>query len=170
MIKPDKILCDIIATDMGLDPTRVVAYNQNWKSPKDDDIYIIVAGGPESIIGSNNKFAPADPTAEPPTVDREIKTVVTSAKHNVEITSRSTDAKYRKAEILAAIDSVYSQQKQEENQIKIFRTNQILDLSFIEGRSALHRYQVPVIINSVKRYEKPITTYDKFQKPETLAG
>lgn len=169
MIKPDIILCDIIATDMGLDPTRVVVYNQNWKSPKDDDIYIVVAEGSSRIIGNTNRFEPADPGAEPPTVDREVKCVSVSTTYNVEITSRNTDAKYRKSEILAAIGSDYSEQKQELNQMRIFRTNQILDLSFIEGRSALHRYQIPVIINSVQVHENPIITYDKFQETQVLA-
>ena len=163
MIKPDIILCDIIATDMSIDSTRVVVYNQNWKSPKDDDIYIVVSEGPSRIIANTNRFFPADPQAQPPTVDREVKRVSTSTTYNIEITSRNTDAKYRKSEVLAAIGSDYSEQQQELNQIRIFRTNQILDLSFIEGRSALNRYRIPVIINSVQVYEKSIATYDKFQ-------
>lgn len=161
MIKPDIILCGIIATDMSLDPTRVVVYNQNWKSPKDDDIYIVVSGGPERIIGNTNRF---DPDSE-----QEVKRVSVSATYNIEITSRNTDAKYRKAEVLAAIGSDYSEQAQESNQIRIFRTNQITDLSFIDGRSALNRYQIPVIINSVQIYEKAIEFYDKFQETEILA-
>lgn len=161
MIKPDIILCDIIATDMGLDPTRVVVYNQNWKSPKDDDIYVVVTEGPSRIIGNTNRFDSDN--------DQEVKSVSGSTTYNIEITSRNTDAKYRKLEVLAAIGSDYSEQKQEENQIRIFRTNQITDLSFIDGRSALHRYQIPVIINSVQTYEKQIAVYDKFQETEILA-
>ena len=161
MIKPDIILCDIIATDMGLDPTRVVVYNQNWKSPKDERIYIVISEGPEHIIGNTNRFDHVG--------DNEIKKVAVSAIYNVEITSKNTDAKYRRTEVLAAINSDYSEQQQELNQIRIFRTNRIIPLSFIDGRSALHRYQIPVIINSVQIYEKAITVYDKFQEPEVLA-
>jgi len=161
MIKPDIILCDIIATDMVLDPDRVVVYNQNYKAPKDDEIYIVVAEGPSRIIANTNRFDPD--------TDQEKKRVSVSTTYNVEITSRNTDAKYRKAEILAAIDSDYSEQKQELNHIRIFRTSQINDLSFIEGRSALHRYQIPVIINSVQVFEKTIIPFDKFQANEILA-
>ncbi len=158
MIKPDIILCDIIATDMSLDAERVVVYNQNWKSPKDDDIYIIVSEGTSKVIANTNRF---DPDTE-----KEIKRVSVSTTYNIEITSRNTDAKYRKAEVLAALGSNYSEQKQEENHIRIFRTNQILDLSFVDGRSALSRYQIPVIINSVQTYEKAITYFDKLQTPD----
>lgn len=160
MIKPDIILCDIIATDMSLDADRVVVYNQNFKSPKDDEIYIIVAEGPSRVIANTNRFDPSS--------DQEKKRVSISTTYNIEITSRNTDAKYRWPEILAAINSDYSEQKQELNQIRIFRTNQVNDLSFIEGRSALHRYQIPVIINSVQVYEKAIIPFDKFQDNEIV--
>jgi len=166
MIKPDIILCDIISTDMEIDPTRVVVYNQNFKPPKDDDIYIVVSEGISRIIGNTNRFEPADSEAEPPTVDREVKSVSKATEYNIEITSKNTDAKYRKEEILMAITSDYSQQKQEENQIKVSRTSQISDLSFIEGGSSLHRYRITVIINSVNIKEKAITPIDKFQTPQ----
>jgi hypothetical protein len=160
MIKPDIILCDILSIDMGLDAERVVVYNQNFKAPKDDDIYIVVSQGPMRPIGNNNRFDFEN--------DKEIKKVSIFTTYNIEITSKNTDAKYRAPEVLAAIGSTYSEQKQELNHIRIFRTAQILDLSFIEGRSALHRYQIPVIINSVQIYEKSISIYDKFQEPSVL--
>lgn len=160
MIKPDIILCGIIATDMSLDASRVVVYNQNWKSPQDDNIYIVVSNGTDRIIGNTNRFDDQN--------NKEIKKVAVFAGYNIEITSRNTDAKYRKFEVLAAINSDYSEQQQETNQIRIFRTNQILDISFIDGRSALHRYQIPVIINSVQIYEKTIVPFDKFQETEIL--
>jgi len=166
MIKPDIILCDIIADEMELDPSRVVVYDQNFKPPTDADIYVIVAFSSSKTIGSNNKFIPADPTAEPPTEDREIKSISRSETYNVEITSKNTDAKYRYDEIVMALTSTFSEQKQEENNIRIFRTGTPLDLSFIEGGSSLHRYRIPVIINSVKIKEKTIITYDKFQTPQ----
>lgn len=162
MIKPDIILCDIISTDMALEPSRIVVYNQNWKSPQDDDIYIVVSEGTSKIIGNTNRFDYKN--------EREVKRVSISTTYNIEITSRNTDAKYRKAEVLVAIASDYSEQQQELNQIRIFRTNQILDLSFIDGRSALHRYRIPVVINSVRIYEKDIVPFEKFQVPEILVG
>lgn len=158
MIKPDIILCDIISNDMGISADRVVVSNQNWKPPKDDGIYIIVSEGQSRIIGNTNRFDPDS--------DEEIKKVSKSTTYNVEITSKNTDAKYRKEEILMAIGSNYSEQKQEENQIRIFRTSQILDLSFIEGGSSLHRYQIPIIINSVIIKDRVTDYFDKFQTPQ----
>ena len=161
MIKPDIILCDIIANELSLSASRVVVYNQNFVSPKDDDIYIVVSEGPTRIISSSNRFDFAN--------DKEVKKVSISTTYNIEITSKNTDAKYRAPEVVAALESVYCEQKQEENQIRIFRTSQITDLSFIDGRSALHRYQIPVIINSVQTYEKSINSYNQIQEPSILA-
>lgn len=160
MIRPDILLCGIIATELGLDASRVVVYNQNWKSPKDDNIYIVVSERMSRIIGSTNRFDIA--------TNREDKRVSVSTTYNIEITSRNTDAKYRKNEVIAALTSNYSERIQEENEMRIFRTNQITDLSFIDGRSALHRYQIPVIINSVHKYEREVDFYDKYQNIETL--
>lgn len=161
MIKPDIILCGIITTELSLSADRVVVYDQNFKAPKDDAIYIVVSKGPTRIIGNTNRFDHVN--------DKEIKCVSISTTYNIEITSRNTDAKYRAPEVVSALDSVYSEQKQEENEIRIFRTNQITDLSFVEGRSALHRYQIPVIINSVQRYEKTISSFNQFPGPEIIA-
>ena len=160
MNNPSIILCDIISTEMEIDPSRVVISNQNWKSPKDDDLYVVVSESTSKVIGSNIRFDSDN--------DKEIKTLSISATYNVEITSKNTDAKTRKEEIVAALTSGYSQTQQEDNQIRIFRTSQILNLSFIDGRSSLNRYQIPVVINYVRKYEKSITPLDKFQANNIL--
>jgi hypothetical protein len=156
--EPDIILCDIITEELSLDADRVVVYDQNFKAPKDDAIYVIIALQQSKIIGSTNRYDPE--------TDKEKKCVSLSQRYNVEITSRNRTAQTRYPEIVAALTSTYSQQQQEENQIKIFRAGDVLDLSFIEASSALHRYRIPVIINSVKTYEKEITPFEYFPDPE----
>jgi len=157
-MEPDIILADILTEELSLDPTRVVVYDQNFIPPKDDLIYIIIALQTPRVIGSNNRFDPDN--------DKEIKTISLSETYNIEITSKNRNALLRYPEVVTALTSTYSQQKQEENQIAIFRTLQVMDLSFIEGGSSLHRYRIPVIINSTRIIEKVITPIDKFQSPE----
>lgn len=161
----DLILADIISTDMSLDPDRVVVYDQNFKAPKDQDIYVTIALQTSRIIGSNNRFAPAE-DGPPAKNDREIKYISLSEIYNIEITSKNRDALTRYPAVVMALTSDYSEQMQEENQIRIFRTGQVLDLSAIEGTSSLHRYRIPVIINSTQVLEKDITTYNSFQVPQ----
>lgn len=157
-MEPDLILADIIATEMSLDSDRVVVYDENFKPPKDQDIYIVISLQSSRIIGSNNRFNP--------TTEEEEQYVSVSETYNVEITSKNRDALNSRFGVNFAIKSTYSQQKQEEHQIRIFRTNTNIDLSFIEGTSSLHRYRIPVIINSTKLSDKSIDFYDKFQAIE----
>ena len=154
------ILCDIISNFMGLDPARVVVYAQNFKAPKDQNIYIVVALSSTRPIGVVNKFDPDN--------NKEILSASLSETYNIEITSKNTDAKTRRYEPNMAIISDYSEQKQELNQIKLFRSNTNLDLSAIEGTSSLHRYRIPVIINSVKIKENDIIPFEHFQTPQEV--
>jgi len=158
MIKPDIILCDILAHEMGLDASRVVVYDQNFKPPKDDDIYIIISFSYSHIIASTNRYNAL--------TGQEKKSVSKADSFNVEIASKNTDAKYRKEEIIMALTSTYSEQKQEENQIKISRNSRILDLSYIDGGSSLHRYRIPVIINSMSTKNDIVEYFDKYRTPE----
>ena len=157
-MESDLILADIIATEMSLSSARVVVYDQNFIPPKDQDIYITIAFQSGRIIGNNNRFNPD--------TEEEEQYISVSETYNLEMTSKNRDALTRRYEPNMAIGSTYSQQKQEENQVRIFRTNQNIDLSFIEGGSSLHRYRIPVIINSTKIKSKTIDYYDNFQAVE----
>lgn len=157
-MEPDLILADIIATEMSLDADRVVVYDENFQPPKDKFIYIVIALQSSRIIGNNNRFNPD--------TEEEEQYISVSETYNVEITSKNRDALNNRFGVNFAIRSTYSQQKQEEHQIRIFRTNQNIDLSFIEGTTSLHRYRIPVIINSTKLSDKSIDVYDKFQAIE----
>ena len=160
---PEIVLCDAITEEMDLDDSRVVVYNQNYEPPKDHGIYITVSLQSRKIISSVNKFVPADAEAEPPTMDREVKTVSMASTYAVEVTSKDESALERNHEVIMALTSDYAQRAMESNNMRIFRTGQIMDLSFIEGSSSLHRYRIPVIIHHIERKEKEIVTYDKFQ-------
>lgn len=154
----DLILCDIITNELGIDPARVVVYNQNWEPPSDSDMYVVVVTGQFTALGVVNRFD-SD-------TDEEVKSVTGYTEIAVEITSKSREALERKEEIYMALVSGYSIRQQEDNQIKIFRSGDTLDLSFIEGASALHRFRIPVRISHVKTKRTAIEPLDKFRSPE----
>lgn len=158
MAEVDELIAGIILNETGLDADRIVLYNQNYNEPTDDNLFIIVATGQFYPLAVNNKFDPD--------TNQEIKTVTGYTVINVELTSRNRQALERKEEILQAIISTYSQQVQEENSIKIMRAGDILDLSAVEGASALHRFRVPLSVSSVKIKRTVITPIDKFRIPE----
>lgn len=158
--EPDLFLADILVHDMVLDPVRVVVYDENYEPPKDSGIYIIIMTAETKIIGSASIFDPATGTETPG--------VSCCQKLLVNITSKDRSALQRKEEIVMALTSSYSQSQQEAQQVRLSREGDIADLSFIEGSSALHRYQVPVKIFYNKTKTVGVDVIDGFPDPQIV--
>ena len=154
----DIILCDIIQNFTGIDASRIVVYNQNFKAPTDQGIFIVVSTGSTQIIAEVEKFD-SD-------TDEMVSTISMYTQLAVEITSQNRDALDRKHEIIMAINSVYSIRQQEDNNISIKRNGNFLDLSAVDGASSLHRFQIPVIISHMETKRTAIEPIDKFQAVE----
>ena len=161
-MEPDLILCDIIQTEMQVPANRIVVYSENYKAPNDQDIYIIVRKNPSRVIGSNRVFDF--------NTDEEIKSVILNETYDVEISSKNRTAQERYYEVIMALTSVYSQQQQEEHNIRIFRTMDVQDLTLIEGASSLRRYLIPVIIDRVEIKRTAITPYTAFPQTEVTVN
>ncbi len=95
MSEPDLNLCDNIETDIALSTSRVVVYDENFKPPKDQDIYITVALGSSKIIGNNNRFNPV--------TNEEEQSITVSETYHIEVTSKNRDALTRYYEVITAI-------------------------------------------------------------------
>ena len=161
-MEPDILLCDIIQTEMQIPANRIVVYSENYKAPNDQDIYIIVRKNPSRVIGSNRVFDF--------NTDEEIKSVVLNETYDIEISSKNRTAQERYYEVIMALTSVYSQQQQEEHNIRIFRTMDVQDLTLIEGASSLRRYLIPVIIDRVEIKRTAITPYTAFPQAEVTVN
>lgn len=159
-MEPDIILCDVLSTELGIDPTRVVVYNQNFVAPSDQNAYITVAYQSSRIVGSSNVFDPD--------TDEEVKSVTINESYNVEITSKNRTALSLYPGVITALTSEYSIRQQEDNNIRFSRTRDVQDLSFIEGASALHRMRIPVIVDRLVTRRTAITPIDKFPQPEVV--
>ncbi len=155
------VLCDIIQHELELPEERTVTYNQNFKAPNDEGMYVVVGLQSVNVIASNSRMNPD--------TGQNVQSVVTATNYWIDFTSKGSEAMERQAEVVAAVSSIYSEQRQEANHIQISRTSQILDLSFIEGPSALYRYRFNVIIKSVNTITKDIETFDKFPASEEVA-
>jgi hypothetical protein len=154
-MEKDIIIADIITNELQIDPTRVIVYGQNYDAPEDDFIYIVLKTVGTTIIGNNNRFD--QDTGE------ETKSVSSFIDIEIEITSKNRDAYERKEEVLMALTSQYSVQKQEENGFKLFRTNTINDLTFIEGGSSLYRFNIPIRCTDTKYKVLAIEYFDKLR-------
>lgn len=156
----DLILCDVITNELAISATRVVVYNQNWKAPTDDALFIVVKTVREKIIGSNNNFDPD--------TNEEVKTVSSFIFLDIEITSKDRSALERKEEVLMSLTSTYSRRQQEDNNTSMYRDPTIIDLSEIDGSSALHRFRIPVIMTQIKIKRTVISPIDKFKETEII--
>lgn len=136
----EQIIIDIIANEMAIDPARNIwVRDQNRKIPNDDGLYIIV-GMVDSIFMSSQTYLRQQATP-PPVTQYEVNEVALSENIQIDILSRSQAAILRRWEVIAALRSIYSQQKQEENSFKIFRQpRSFINASLPEGGSQLNRF------------------------------
>lgn len=160
MNEPATLLCDVIQTEMSLGNDRVKQYNQDFKAPKDVGLFIVISRGATKIISSKNEFIPGE-------TDVESKSVVQAEKYILEITSKDDSANLRLYEVIMSLTSTYSLQQQEENGVRLQRSGDPQDLSFVDGGSSLYRYQIPVTIFNVITKETEITTINKFPAVQT---
>jgi hypothetical protein len=158
MTDPDIIIADIIQTELALPPGRIVVGLENFSAPKDSDLYIIVMTAEARVIAGSVYFDPD--------TDKEIKEVLCSSVFNIEIVSRGRGAMTRKEEVVSSLKSSYALDVMEKEQCRITRTGQILDLSAVEGASALKRYRIPVNMMYKKTYEKGVNIFEAFPVEE----
>lgn len=154
----DLILADIITVCLEMNPKRVVVYGGNYKAPKDSDLYIVIKTRKSTPIGSKNVFN--ESTYE------ENQWLSSFVNLEIELTSKNRQAYERKEEIPMALKSVYSIQQQERYGFKLFRTRDIIDLTFIEGASSLYRFMIPVVATSLKNKNTSVEYFDKLRQEE----
>lgn len=158
--EPDQLLGDILTAFMGIPAGRIVMYDENWEPPKDKGLYIVIVMAEFKPIGVVSTFDP----------DTQTETMGVSCCQRllVNITSKDRSAIDRKEEVLMALTSTFSQQIQEAQQVRVTREGDPVDLSFIEGASALHRYQVPVKIFYNKIKTTGVSVIDGFPDPQIV--
>ena len=160
LVEPDIILADIITTELGIDPTRVVVSEDNYQAPTDDNLYIIIAPGNSKIIGSKKKFNPD--------TNKEIKSVVVSQQYNVELVSKNREALNSKEEVIMAITSDYATRQAELNNFQLYRNGDMLNLSSVEGSSSLRRWRIPLIMTYLIEKRETTIYYDKYRETEEV--
>lgn len=156
-----KLAIDLIRTilirEMSLDAERVNIYNQKWKIPATEGLFITVEyRGAPKIVSSRSTVV--DNGAD------MIEYQDLNVKENVVVGvfSRNTDALVQKENVLMSLSSVYSQQIQEANSFKIFTNLGIEDVSALEGAGILYRFDISAVIHAwYNRTTKP-DYYDSF--------
>lgn len=152
-----KLICQIIEHELAI-PGQVWIYNNKINIPNDEKLYVIVSFLNEKIIGNNLHY---ENNANGGL--NEITTVNTLASITIDILSRSTLARDRKAEVLMALFSTYSQQVQEANSFQIARNGfNITNVSEAEGPAIPNRYNLTFNVTYATSKTKQVEHYETF--------
>ena len=139
----EQVIIDILKERMNLLDDQIWVRSQNRKIPADTKLYIIVGMVSTSVNSSQTYIE--ERIIETRTKQVEINRVQTLENIQIDILSRSNDAITRRWEIIAALKSIYAQQKQEYNYFKICREPaSFLDTSSAEGSSQLNRFTITI--------------------------
>lgn len=132
-----QIYIQILRQEMGLKADRIWIRDQNRLIPQDKGLFVIV-GFVSGFTVSNVTFMEQQTETQ-----HQISQVQIRENIQIDIMSRSNEALERQWEIIAAMQSFYSQQLQELNNFKIFRIPQsFINSSFAEGGSLLNRFTI----------------------------
>lgn len=140
---PEQIFIDILKTQMNLANNQIWIRNQNYDIPDTDGLFIVVGMADSQVFSNVNT-----PISTESGMSQEIQ-IISRDNIQIDIFSRNTDAIFRRSEVLAALNSVYSQQKQEDNSFVIFRLpTSFTNTSSAEGGSNLNRFSIIISCHS----------------------
>jgi hypothetical protein len=152
----EEYIVDIIRKEMNLNQQNIWIHSQNRKiPPQSQELYVTVGCVDFLPISSKSRFDSNN--------DTEIQTVYGRASVQIDILSRSREARIRRAELLMALNSYYSKEIQDKYQFRIFELPQrFINTSSLEGGSEINRFSL--VIRAMISEDKVKTTsyYDTF--------
>ena len=160
----EEYIVDIIRTEMGLDQQHIWIQAQNRKiPPQSDNLYCVVGCVNFRPISSKSRFLTYTDT-EDKEHNEEEQIAYGRADVQIDLLSRSNEARERRAEVLMALNSFYSKNLQDKKQFKIFELpTTFMNTSDLQGGSDINRFtiRIPTMISESKI--KSTDYYDTFQ-------
>lgn len=153
---------------MQLETDQVVVYNQDWKIPSDDRLYITVGFLASRPYASGTSTAPDLTDPENPKL---VETVTINVRDllSIEIYSVSEEAVLRKNEVLMAMASTAAQQLCERLALKLGKIPDAFnDLSGVEGAARLNRYNLSIPCLYAESKTAIVEYFDKFTVPPAI--
>ena len=157
-----KVVADIIQSEMELGNDRVYLYNQKWRIPPDEGLFVVVGFLGAKAFGAKTEYE-NDPVTQELV---EVQSVNQQETYTVDLFSRDSSARQRKQEVILALNSTFAQQMQEQYTFKIANLPSTFnDVSALEATAILNRYQLVFNALVVYRKVKNVQFYDSFQIP-----
>lgn len=149
-------LVRIFAQEMTLAPEQVFLRDQNFKQPNDKRLYLSIGLMSAQVISNVTDMIDIPLGTATQTVQRS--KVVQREDVIVDVYSAGTEALFRHWEVVAALQSFFSQQVQESKQFKVFRIpRQFFNTSGAEGGSIINRYSIVIGCHVWYEKRKPLT-------------
>lgn len=159
--EPLKVIADIISSEMSLNPTRVIIYNEKINIPPDDGLWIVIGLLSVKTISIKSELIDDGAGGANEEQSASIEQII-----QIDIMSSSAAARIRQFEVLMALNSIYAQQQCELYNMKIARIPTAMnDTSSVENTKILNRYSITIIINAVYNKTKTNEFYDTLQEP-----
>lgn len=156
-----KTVCDIIKTGLSLQEDQIWIYNQKVNIPTDGRIYVVVSFDDEEVFAAN-----LHPKEKETGLDTDTGINV---KTNISINtfSAGTECIKRKYEIIGAMRSVYSLQKQEKLNMQIAKNPRVcMDASFATPTERLYSYHYEYSIMHVEKVSHEVDYYNDFSRAD----
>lgn len=160
----EEYIVDIIRKEMGLSQQNIWIHSQNRKiPPQSQELYVTVGCVDFLPISSKSTFKMVDATQTEPEYGEETQTVYGRASVQIDILSRSLEARQRRAELLMALNSYYSKEVQDKKQFRIFELPQsFINTSSLEGGSEINRFSLIIRAMISEDKVKKTSYYDTF--------
>ena len=150
-----QLLGTIIHAFTSIPADRIILKNEKYDAPKDGGPYVLIDyDGAAGLVGINSH----------PDYATSMETITATAheRFSVELCGFGQSTTDKKDHIPMALKSQMAIRAAEDNNCSIFVAGPTLDLSSIEGSSALRRYRIPVIISNIERKTVAEGMIDKF--------
>lgn len=139
----------------GQESDRIILKNEKYDAPKDGSPYILIdydgMAGMVGIVSKKNY-----------STNQETMSMSAHERFAVELCGFGQEATDRKNEPALALRSSLAIRAAEDANCAIYVAGPTLDLSSIEGSSALRRYRIPVIMSNLDTKTLAETMIDKF--------
>lgn len=153
--EPLKIVAQIIAHELDMDPALIFDGNEKYDIPTTQGLFIVLTDmGPEPI--SRTSFFDTNTNSE-----EQTHTMLHPI--SIDVCSFNLDARQRKEEISLALDSIYAQQIMEQYQCQVASfTGKFSNVSAAEPSSYLKRYNATVNVTAIHGKVRSVSYFDKF--------
>ena len=146
-----EIICNIIKAQMSLAADQVVIYNEKFIIPNDSRLYVMVGVLNEKMFSNNSSGDE---------VSMNVLQTLT-----LDVFSRGNSAFSRKEEVVMALHSQYSKNKQTESSFYIGRIpSGFSNVSYEEGISILNRFNISINIGYHVKKKFNFNYYDQIQE------